>query len=147
MAGTRRLDSIINRLKQSGCRITPQRLAVVKILIDSCEHPTVEQIYQQVRDDFPTTSLATVYKIVNLLKEMGEIRELDLQGDRHRYDGRTADPHPHVICTRCRTIMDAQIPDWGRFAREAEASTGYRILDQRLEFFGVCPSCAEVPHS
>ena len=143
MGNDPRTGAVVLRLKEQGCRITPQRLAVVDALIGSGAHPTVEQIYGDVQAKFPTISLATVYKIVNLLKDLGEIRELTLQGDRHRYDGRTAEPHPHVICLRCQAVADADIPGWSRFAREAQQRTGFHILEQRLEFFGLCRGCQQ----
>ena len=64
-----RLDDLVARLRSAGHRITPQRLAIIKTLVDSGEHPSVEQIYRRVRKDFPTTSLATVYNTLERLKE------------------------------------------------------------------------------
>jgi Fur family peroxide stress response transcriptional regulator len=66
-----RLDELIVRLREQRHRLTPQRMAVLRILAVSEGHPSVEQIYQRVKADFPMTSLATVYKTVTLLKEMG----------------------------------------------------------------------------
>ena len=68
-----RLDKMIHRLKEQGVRLTPQRLAVLKILAKSGGHPSLETIYERVKPDFPTTSLATIYKTVNLLKNLGEV--------------------------------------------------------------------------
>ncbi len=141
MSHPSRAESVMHRLKEQGCRITPQRLAVVRVLVGATDHPTVEQVFDRVHGEHPTISLATVYKIVHLLRDLGEIRELGLQGDRTRYDGFTAEPHPHVICLRCRAVADADIPDWGRFVRDAEEHSGYQIVAQRLEFFGFCDSC------
>ncbi|MDY6950777.1 MAG: transcriptional repressor, partial [Thermodesulfobacteriota bacterium] len=60
---------MIGKLKDLDFRLTPQRLAVLKILAESKGHPSVEDVFKQVRPTFPTTSLATIYKTVNLLKE------------------------------------------------------------------------------
>ena len=68
-----RLEQMVARLKELNCRITPQRLAILKILAVSKGHPSVEEIYAQVQANFPMTSLATVYKTVTLLKEAGEV--------------------------------------------------------------------------
>ena len=67
-----RLDNILAKLRVRGCRITPQRVAILKVFLGSKEHPGVEQVYAQVKTNFPTTSLATVYKTVHLIKEIGE---------------------------------------------------------------------------
>ena len=63
-----RLNQIIDRLKENQRRITPQRMAVLKILAESEGHPSVEKIYEKVKKQFPTTSLATVYKSVAVIK-------------------------------------------------------------------------------
>ncbi len=106
---TDRLEQIIAKLRERDFRITPQRIAILKIFLGSVEHPSVEQVYRQVKPDFPTTSLATVYKTVNLLKEVGEILEIGFADGGNRYDGNKPYPHPHLICTRCKTIVDPQI--------------------------------------
>ena len=136
-----RLEDIIGKLRQRQCRITPQRVAILRIFLSSHEHPSVERVYQQVRTDFPTTSLATVYKTVALLKEMGEILEIGLADGRNRYDGINPLPHPHLICTRCKSIMDPEITLLEQLKSEVAQSSGYRILSHQLEFFGICPAC------
>jgi len=134
-----RLDDVLARLKNAGHRITPQRLAIVKILIDSGEHPSVEQIYRRVQKDFPTTSLATVYNTLERLKEMEEVLELPFSGGS-RYDGRDPRPHPHLRCTVCGAIEDLAI-DLGPAVEEVAAERGYADVHHRLEFYGVCPRC------
>ena len=101
-----RLDEMLSRLKENEFRITPQRMAVLKVLAVSEGHPTVERIYETVRADFPTTSIATIYKTVNLLKELGEVLELGFPDGSNRYDGNKPYPHPHVICTECKKIIE-----------------------------------------
>ena len=71
-----RLNHMLLTLKERGQRITPQRLAILRVLAPSEGHPSVEEIYNVVVKDFPTTSLATVYKTITLLKELGEVLEL-----------------------------------------------------------------------
>ena len=66
---------MIRVLKDKGCRLTPQRLALLRILSKSAGHPSAEQIFEQIRADYPTTSLATIYKTLSLLKDMGEVFE------------------------------------------------------------------------
>ena len=82
-----RLDQMISKLREREYRITPQRLAILKILAVSKGHPSVEKIYAQVKKDFPTTSLATVYKTLIVMKEVGEVLELGFSDDSNRYVG------------------------------------------------------------
>ena len=136
-----RFDEIIVKLRNLDFRITPQRAAILKIFLTSNNHPSVEQVYAQVRVDFPTTSLATVYKTVNLLKEVGEILEIGFADGGNRYDGNRPYPHPHLICTKCKSIIDSDVSLMGQITAELEQSSGYRILSHQIEFFGVCPGC------
>ena len=144
MADTQaRLHELTVRLREQGHRLTPQRMAVLKILSVSEGHPSVEQIYERVKADFPMTSLATIYKTVTLLKEMGEVLELGFSDDSNRYDGNKPYPHPHLICTQCKNIMDPKVATLSELRQEVAQSTGYRIVSHRLDFFGICPQCQE----
>jgi len=138
-----RLDELITRLKERGHRLTPQRMAVLKILAASEEHPSVEQIYERVKAEFPMTSLATIYKTVTLLKEMGEVLELGFSDDSNRYDGIRPYPHPHLICIKCKKIVDPKVAIWSELRQEVARSTSYQIVSHRLDFFGICPQCQE----
>ena len=136
-----RLNRIITKLKEQRCRMTPQRLAVVKVLANSEEHLSAEKIYERVKVDFPFTSLATIYKTVTLLKKIGEVMELGFVDDSNRYDGIRPFPHPHLICLKCKRIIDPDIPVLSKLSKELAQKTGYRIMNHRLDFFGICPSC------
>ena len=136
-----RLNQIIDRLKENQRRITPQRMAVLKILAKSEGHPSVEKIYEKVKKQFPTTSLATVYKSVAVIKEFGEVLELGFTDGSNRYDGNKPYPHPHLICTECRTIMDPSLSVLADVTQKLMAETGFKITNHQLDFFGICPEC------
>jgi Fur family peroxide stress response transcriptional regulator len=138
-----RLERMLGKLKALKLRVTPQRLEVLRILSASTGHPCVEEIHAQVQAAFPTTSLATTYKTVALLKELGEVLELGFADGGNRYDGNKPYPHPHVICTRCHAIMDPDLSMLGDMTEEAARETGFHILTHRLDFFGLCPKCQE----
>ena len=91
--------------------------------------------------DFPTTSLATVYKTVSLAKELGEVMELGFCDGSNRYDGNNPNPHPHLICTQCKKILDPDLETLGRMTQEVANDTGFRNITHRLDFFGTCPDC------
>jgi Fur family peroxide stress response transcriptional regulator len=136
-----RLNQMLAKLKTRHFRITPQRLAILRILASSEGHPSVERIYEQVKVNFATTSLATIYKTVILLKRLNEVLELGFPDGSNRYDGNKPYPHPHIICTRCKRITDPDLGSMTQFVAEAAQKTGYKILDHRLDFFGICPDC------
>ncbi len=135
-----RLQQMINSLKQHDFRLTPQRLAVLKILAASKDHPSVERTYEQVKQTFPTTSLATIYKTIALLKEVHEILELRF-AESSRFDGNKPYPHPHIICSRCKKILDPELSGLEKLTEEAASKTGFQIDSYRLDFYGICPAC------
>jgi Fur family peroxide stress response transcriptional regulator len=137
----KRLDRMLDKLKARDFRITPQRMAVVKILAAGYGHPTVESIYEKVRKNFPTISVATVYKTVTLLKELNEVLELGFPQGSNRYDGSKPYPHPHLICTECGKIVDPDLASLTDMTQELISDTGFHIVSHRLDFFGVCPDC------
>jgi Fur family peroxide stress response transcriptional regulator len=136
-----RVAEMLNKLKSRDFRITPQRLAVLKILASSDNHPSVDQIFQKVAKTFPTTSLATVYKTVSLLKEINQVLELGFPVGSNRYDGNKPHPHPHLICMKCEKIIDPDLESLAHVTEELAADTGFRIVSHRLDFFGICPAC------
>jgi Fur family peroxide stress response transcriptional regulator len=141
-----RLDELVAKLRARDCRITPQRRAILQVLISSKRHPSVEQVYEQIRPDFPMTSLATVYKTVTLLKEMGEVLELGFGDGGNRYDGHRPTPHPHMICNNCGEIVDLEVPVLETLPQQVKQETGYEIVSHRVDFFGVCPKCQKAGH-
>ena len=136
-----RLNQMLSKLKEHGFRLTPQRLTVLKVLAVSEGHPAVEQIYETVRADFPTTSIATIYKTVNLLKQLNEVLELGFPDGSNRYDGHKPYPHPHVICTECKKIIDPNLGSLKDLTNEVIKETGFQILNHRVDFFGTCRDC------
>ena len=142
-----RLNQMLKRLRGQNFRVTPQRLAILRVLAASTEHPTAEMVYEEVRTDFPTTSLATIYKTGSLLKELGEILELWFTDGSNRYDGSKPFPHPHVICTQCKRIIDPDLSSLRDLTREVMEETGFHIITHRLDFFGICPECRDKAES
>lgn len=142
-----RFDAIVQKLKDHDHKLTPQRLAIARIVARSVGHPSIERIYEQLRDDFPTMSLATVYRTVMLLKGLGEVLELGFPDGSNRYDGNKPYPHPHIICVKCSKIMDPDLPAFKDMTKRVSGATGFEILTHRLDFFGVCPDCRKSPAS
>jgi len=127
-------------LRDMGCKVTPQRLAIYEVLKNCNMHPTAETIYNIISSDYPTMSLATVYTTLDLLKETGIIQELNIAGNTSRYDV-ISKPHPHILCTKCGRIenMDISLPK--NMVSKAKKISGYDIQSFQLYFFGVCPYC------
>lgn len=136
-----RYETIVGKLKANGSKVTPQRLALAKILARSEGHPSVEKIYEQLQDQFPTMSLATVYRNIMLIKSLGEVLELGFADGSNRYDGNKPYPHPHVICIKCDKVIDPDLSSLKDMTGEVADETGFKILNHRLDFFGICTEC------
>jgi len=143
-----RFEELVDRLREQKYRLTPQRVALLRLLASSDGHPSASDLYQQLHAQFPTTSLGTVYKTLNLLKDLGEVLELGFSHDDNRYDGNKPYPHPHLICVRCGKIMDPEVKLAQDFVQQVAQQSGYQIVGHRLDFYGVCPDCrtAIPPH-
>jgi Fur family peroxide stress response transcriptional regulator len=138
-----RFEELVAKLREREYRLTPQRITLLRLLAASNGHPSASQLYEQMRDQFPTTSLATVYKTLHVLKEMGEVLELGFSGDDNRYDGNNPRPHPHLICIHCQKILDPEVSLAQSLIQEVAQSSGYQIVSHRLDFYGLCPDCQD----
>ena len=97
------MGEILELLKKKNLKATPQRLAILNIL-NSHTHPTIEDIYEEIKRVFPSISLATIYKNINTLKDAGMVTELN-PGGKLKYDINIV-PHFHGICKSCGKIVD-----------------------------------------
>jgi len=136
-----RFETMMRKLRECQYRMTPQRVAVLRLLASSEGHPTAAQLYDQLKVQFPTTSLATVYKTLSLLDDMGEVLELGFGDGSSRYDGNKPYPHPHLICVRCRKIIDAEPGPAEGLTRQIIAGSGFQVLGHRVDLYGLCPDC------
>jgi Fur family peroxide stress response transcriptional regulator len=141
MSSEIRLKQMVERLKENDHRITPQRYAVLRVLSRSVDHPSAETIFGRLAPEYPTMSLATVYKTIHLLKKKGEVLELEFSELGNRYDGNKPYPHPHVICTGCGAIVDPSMLDLDEITSKMMVETGFNITSHRLDFYGLCPAC------
>jgi len=136
-----RIDEMRQKLAKSGHRITPQRLCILEALTQTSAHPSAEEIFADVHRVCPTTSLATIYKTLQTLKDMDEIIELEFSDGSNRYDGLRPKSHPHMICTRCGKIEDVEIEGLSNLEERAASKSGFRVDHYRIDFYGICGDC------
>lgn len=136
------MDEVTKILKENGYKVTPQRLAVFNILKNTKEHPCVDSIYTKLQPMYPTMSLATVYKSLEVFKNIGLIQELNVGEGSFRYDYNT-NQHPHIICTKCGRVDDIDDEMLFDLSDIVESKTGYKLTKQQLYFYGYCPKCKE----
>lgn len=128
----------MEKYKNIGFKLTPQRLAILDYLDGNKNHPSAEEIYRKVSKRFPTMSFATVYNTLDALRKRGDIIELTIDPDKKRFDPNT-EPHHHLICIRCRKIMD--IHNKFSVTVKKESQGGFKIIGNHIEFYGICPDC------
>ncbi len=127
-------------LRGKGFKVTPQRLAVYEALSKTKAHPNAEAIYNELQPHYPTMSLATVYKTLDILSEIGLIQILNVGEESFRYDANT-DSHPHVRCMACGRVDDIFDVDDAAFMDKIAEKTAYRISGKQFYFYGICPEC------
>ncbi len=137
-------NRVTSLLREKGFKVTPQRLAIYKVLANSKAHPSAETIFQQLQPYYPTMSLATVYKTVEILKEIGLIQVLNAGEDSFRYDADTS-MHPHIRCLQCGRVDDLHDIDIAAFIGQVTEKTAYRLTGQQFYFYGYCPVCQGKP--
>ena len=123
-------------------RNTRQRQRILEVLRGSKSHPTADWIYGQVKCEFPKLSLGTVYRNLKLLKENGEIRELDFGSTFSRFDG-VCEDHYHFVCRKCGRVFDVNMTVEANLNKKAEKATHFNVECHRLEFYGLCKGCSK----
>ena len=123
-------------------RKTKQKEAILKALRGNTSHPTADRVYDEVRKEISNISLGTVYRNLKLLREMGEISEIDLSGTFSRFDG-NPENHYHFRCENCGGVFDMDEPVNTEVDRRIAQKTGFKISYHRLEFRGLCRGCQE----
>ena len=139
-----RIEEMRNALLNRDISITRRRDKMLEALASNERHPSANELHAEVRRWYPSTSLATIYNTIELLKDAGQILELEFSGAANRYDGRRPMSHPHLICLACESIedMDDANDDDGHLDKVSE-DTGYRLVRHRTDYYGICPSCQE----
>lgn len=120
-------------------RNTQQKTAIFSELKSRFDHPSATRLYEDLKEKYPNISKATVYRVLRTAAEEGEIMLLHV-GAEDRFDG-AEKGHCHIICTQCNEIHDAPFPT--EAVSRLEEESGYGILQQHVEFYGICPACRE----
>lgn len=128
-------------LKEHQLKVTPQRLSIFKMLRGTKVHPSAETIYNSLREEHPTMSLATVYKTLDSFVQHGLIQQLNLGEDSYRYDADTT-PHLHIQCVHCKEVVDMPLPSHiAPLRQEVETASGFKLTNEQIYFYGLCPKC------
>ena len=138
-------QQLVERMREWAVRVTPQRLAIAEVVLNSSDHPTVQQIYERVKGHFPSMTLATIYSTLGVLQKSGLIQELPFQ-KMSRYEP-NMEPHVNLVCIECENVIDADTnPDVEDVVvglrKQITDKSDFEVAWQRVDFYGLCPRCA-----
>lgn len=140
------MELLKEKLKSTGFKITPQRRAIIDVLIkNENSHLSSEEIYDKVRVDCPEIGLATVYRTMQLLDEINGISKLNLDDGCIRYEinveGEDVHHHHHLICKSCGKIIEVKEDLLDDIEDRVESSYDFEIKNHDLKFYGICSDC------
>ncbi|HAQ46594.1 MAG: transcriptional repressor [Paracoccaceae bacterium] len=130
-------DDIIHRCEAKGLRMTEQRRIIARVIGAADDHPDVEQLYARAVLIDPRVSIATIYRTVKLFEESGILDRLEFGDGRARYEDAERDHHDHMIDVNTGEVIEFIDPEIEALQERIAAKLGYRLVDHRLELFGV----------
>jgi len=130
----------IDALRSKGYKATTQRIAICRIALNSRAHPSAQQVYNEVKKIHPTVSLATVYKTLEVLKNLDLVQEITYPKGQARFDS-YMNPHINLICWKCGNITDLDDTTVEEITRKVTASTKFKPSGQRMDVYGICEKC------
>ena len=135
-------DQIINRFREAGLKITPQRRSIFNMLKDNRNHPSAEDIYREILRIHPSISFTTVYKTLQTLRDMGEIQELTIDPERAHYDPETRE-HVHTFCRSCKCIGDLDEGMEGTYSASSthRVPRDFEVHNVQVHMIGLCGNC------
>lgn len=133
-------SEFIGYLREKGYKVTPQRLEVYKVVKSSKGHLTVDDIYREVKKKNPTISVATVYKVLELLEKIGEVQSIGQVNGKTVYDANTA-VHVHLHCINCNKVEDIESNLTKKLIKEIRNKTKRKIIAQSINFYAYCSDC------
>lgn len=134
------LENFTSKCRSYRLSLTPQRIAIYKALIDDESHPSPDKIYQTIKPDFPTISLATVYKTLETFEKNGIISLVTPIHNTVRYDVKT-EHHHHVVCIKCKKIMDIESKELDALKIPDIVAKQNRFVDFSVHFSVICSEC------
>ena len=138
------MNDMIERLRNRGVTLTPQRMAIVEYLVNCTDHPTVDDIYNVIREKYPTMSKATVYSTLRLLNKLGEVQELSIRKRGEACFDPIPNLHHHFLCRKCSRVLDIEFdcPDDCPIITSGEIK-GNKVEEVQAYLYGLCLECSK----
>lgn len=125
--------------KKKGLKVTPQRLAVYEAVINDETHPSAEDVYKTVKEKYANISTSTVYQILNLLVDLGQVYQIDVDGVK-RYENKP-EFHFHAVCPKCNKIDDLSHESFEQFWHSTMKELDIEPINQEIKVYRYCKEC------
>ena len=139
----KKAEEVKEELQELGYRLTPQRQLILTAIHESDDHISAEEIHARVCAQYPHINVSTVYRTLELLKNLGLVTETDLDSGRCRYHYADKGHHHHLICERCNAIIDVDESLFLPIQHTLLMEYGFRANMNHLTIFGRCQKCQQ----
>lgn len=136
----RRLQEFESLCRQQGLPLTVQRRDVFRAVLERDDHPSVDQIFESVKERIPGLSRTTVYRVLETLCHLGVLRRLHHPGATVRFDGKTT-RHHHLVCRLCYRVIDIESKKVDALELSSGQRKGFLVEEFTVHFHGVCQTC------
>lgn len=123
-------------------RYSHQRERIFRAVVESCEHPTANMVYEQLKADMPRLSLGTVYRNLNQLADAGRLKKIPLADGSCRFD-KTKEAHSHIVCEVCGGVADVHLPSFQALEQAIAEETDFVLRSYDVVLRGVCKNCRQ----
>lgn len=134
------MDNFIHSCRAAGLKITHQRVQTYRTLLLKPDHPTVETIHKRMLPQLPTISLDTVYRTLTTLEEHRLVARIQTSESQARYEA-VFSPHHHIICSKCKAVMDFEWPEVDQLEPPQEVKDWGRVNTKTIVIYGYCANC------
>ena len=140
-------EDLRGKLSERGYKMTPQRKEILQIFVDHSDyhHMSAEDVYGILREKKSEIGLATVYRALDLLSELGILIKMEFGDGCARYELNTADPkihhHHHLICLKCKKVIEFEEDLLDELEADIAKKSDFQILNHEVKFFGYCSEC------
>lgn len=128
-------------LRAEGRRLTPQRELLLRTLEERGQHLDAEELFMLARERDPRLSLSTVYRTLNVLRDMGLVEELHLGEEHHHYEVASLGEHHHLVCTSCGSVIEFESPLMEQLKREVAEENDFQVNGIHIDLTGLCARC------
>ena len=135
------IQPLTDRLRGAGLRVTGPRVAVLRVLDASDDHPRVDQIIERVRSSGVSISTQATYDVCDALHRAGLARRIEPAGSPARFESRTGDNHHHLVCRSCGLALDVDCAVGETGCLEPSDGRGFVVDEAEVTFWGLCPAC------